>query len=59
MGTLTTDVAKAIRESRSGRLDYRLGRDGCIRGALGRAGQGGGALAANAGALVASLLENR
>lgn len=59
MGTLTTDVVRAIRETRQGRLDYRLGRDGAVRAALGRASMPASQLAVNVGALVASLLENR
>ncbi len=59
MGTLTTDVVRAIRETRQGRLDYRLGRDGAVRAALGRAAMPPGQLAVNVGALVASLLDNR
>ncbi|KAG2439500.1 hypothetical protein HXX76_004854 [Chlamydomonas incerta] len=59
MGTLTSDVARAIRETRRGRLDYRLGRDGAVRAALGRCGMPAEQLAANIGGLVASLLENK
>ncbi|KAG2445205.1 hypothetical protein HYH02_008673 [Chlamydomonas schloesseri] len=59
MGTLTSDVARAIRETRRGRLDYRLGRDGAVRAALGRAGMPAEQLAANICGLVASLLENK
>lgn len=59
MGTLTSDVARAIRETRRGRLDFRLGRDGAVRAALGRCGMPAEQLAANIGGLVASLLENK
>ncbi|GFR43481.1 hypothetical protein Agub_g4567 [Astrephomene gubernaculifera] len=59
MGTLTTDVAKAIRETRRGRLDYRLGRDATVRAALGRTNMPYEHLSAHVGGLVASLLENK
>lgn len=36
LGTLTTDVAKALRETRQGRLDYRLGKDAMVRAAVGK-----------------------
>ncbi|GIL77577.1 hypothetical protein Vretimale_6823 [Volvox reticuliferus] len=59
MGTLTTDVAGAIRDIRRGRLDYRLSREATVRAVLGRGSMTAEQLAANVGALVASLVENR
>ena len=59
MGTLTTDVAQAIRETRRGRLDYRLGRDAAVRAAVGRTSMPPEQLAAHVGGLVWSLLENK
>ncbi|GIL54500.1 hypothetical protein Vafri_10028 [Volvox africanus] len=59
MGTLTTDVAGAIRDIRRGRLDYRLSREATVRAVLGRGSMTSEQLAANVGALVASLVENR
>ncbi|EFJ53093.1 mitochondrial ribosomal protein L1, imported to mitochondria [Volvox carteri f. nagariensis] len=59
MGTLTSDVAGAIRDIRRGRLDYRLSREATVRAVLGRGSMTAEQLAANVGALVASLIENR
>ncbi|GLC77782.1 hypothetical protein PLESTB_000956600 [Pleodorina starrii] len=59
MGTLTTDVAGAIRDIRRGRLDYRLSREAVIRAVLGGGSMSVEQLAANVGALVSSLWENR
>ena len=41
MGTLTTDVAKAIQEVRAGRLDYRMGRDGMYKATIGKVSHAG------------------
>jgi len=38
LGTLTTDVAAAIREMRRGRLDFRCDRDGIVHAGVGKVG---------------------
>ncbi|KAG2501889.1 hypothetical protein HYH03_000387 [Edaphochlamys debaryana] len=57
MGTLTNDVARAVAEMRRGRLDFRIGRDACMRASVGRAAMPPQQLVANIGALVAALIE--
>ncbi|KAG1667231.1 hypothetical protein FOA52_009796 [Chlamydomonas sp. UWO 241] len=59
LGTLTSNVAFAIREMRRGRLDFRVDRDGNMHAALGKVSFSQAALADNIAAFVSSLLSNR
>lgn len=56
LGTLTTDVAKAVRELRRGRVEFKADRAAALHLPLGKLSSGDAALAANAGALAAAVL---
>lgn len=55
-GTVTDDTAKAVRESKGGRVEYRTDRGGCAHVAVGKVSFGVDALAENAMAVVAALI---
>lgn len=59
VGTLTTDIARCVREMRMGRLEYKTDRQGNVELPLGRIALEMDKLLANAGALAQSLLDNR
>jgi large subunit ribosomal protein L1 len=56
LGTLTADVARAVRELRRGRVEFRADRAAALHLPLGKLSSGAAALAANAGALAAAVL---
>ena len=47
-GTVTTDVAKAVKEIKSGRIEYRVDKQGIIHSVLGKVGFGSDKLLENA-----------
>jgi large subunit ribosomal protein L1 len=56
VGTLTADVARAVRELRQGRLEFRADRYAQLHLPLGKLSSGDEKLAANAGALAAAVM---
>jgi len=56
VGTLTQDVARAVRELRQGRVEFRADRYAQLHLPLGKLSAGEGPLAANAGALAAAVM---
>jgi len=59
LGTLTSDVARALREMRQGRLDYRVDREGNLHAALGKVSFPTDALLSNIAVYLAALVESR
>jgi large subunit ribosomal protein L1 len=55
-GTVTDDTAKAIREVKAGRIDYKLDKNGNISGAVGKASFTEEALVENARAFIESVV---
>ena len=55
-GTVTDDTAKAIREVKAGRIDYKLDKNGNISGAVGKASFTEQALVENARAFIESVV---
>jgi large subunit ribosomal protein L1 len=55
-GTVTDDTAKAIREVKAGRIDYKLDKNGNISGAVGKASFTEEALVENARAFIDSVV---
>jgi len=55
-GTVTDDTAKAVREVKAGRIDYKLDKSGNISGAIGKSSFAGEQLAENARAFVDSVV---
>lgn len=58
-GTVTTDVAKAVKEAKAGRVEYRIDSTGIIHVAIGKVSFGGAKLAQNAQAILDSLKANK
>src|SRR5438094_2765438 len=56
-GTVTTDVAKAIREIKAGKVEFRVDKTGIIHAPLGKTSFKSDALVANAHALVDSIVK--
>lgn len=56
VGTVTLDVAKAVREIKSGKVEFRVDKGGIVHAPVGRASFGVDRLVGNAGALLAALL---
>ncbi len=56
-GTVTPDVAKAIEEIKSGKIEYRLDKSNIIHCPIGKASFGGEKLAANFNALMGAILK--
>lgn len=56
-GTVTDDTAKAVKEVKAGRIDYKLDKNGNISGAIGKASFSGEQLAENARAFVDSVVK--
>ncbi len=57
VGTVTVDVAKAVRELKAGRVEFRVEKAGIIQTPIGKASFGGEKLAANLRALVDTLMK--
>jgi len=55
-GTVTDDTAKAVREVKAGRVDFRLDRNGNIAATIGKAGFSAQQLVENATALIDSVV---
>lgn len=58
-GTVTTDVAKAVKEAKAGRLEYRVDSTGIIHVGIGKVSFGGDKLTQNARALLSTLKSNK
>jgi large subunit ribosomal protein L1 len=56
-GTVTTDIAKAIREIKAGKVEFRVDKTGIIHAPVGKMSFAGNALIANAHALVDSIVK--
>jgi large subunit ribosomal protein L1 len=56
-GTVTTDIAKAIREIKAGKVEFRVDKAGIIHAPVGKMSFQGDALVANAHALVDSIVK--
>jgi large subunit ribosomal protein L1 len=56
-GTVTTDIAKAIREIKAGKVEFRVDKTGIIHAPVGKMSFEGSALVANAHALVDSIVK--
>src|SRR5436305_2046707 len=56
-GTVTTDIAKAIREIKAGKVEFRVDKTGIIHAPVGKMSFAGDALVANAHALVDSVVK--
>jgi large subunit ribosomal protein L1 len=56
-GTVTTDIAKAVREIKAGKVEFRVDKTGIIHAPLGKTSFEGDALVANAHALVESIVK--
>ena len=56
-GTVTTDIAKAIREIKAGKVEFRVDKTGIIHAPVGKMSFAGSALVANAHALVDSIVK--
>ncbi|MFB3923781.1 MAG: 50S ribosomal protein L1 [Terriglobia bacterium] len=56
-GTVTTDVARAVREVKAGKVEFRVDKTGIIHCAVGKVSFDAGKLAENAGALIQSVLK--
>jgi len=56
-GTVTTDIAKAIREIKAGKVEFRVDKTGIIHAPVGKMSFKGDALVANAHALVDSVVK--
>ncbi len=57
VGTVTADVAKAVRELKAGRVEFRVEKAGIIQTPIGKASFGSEKLAANLRALVDTLMK--
>lgn len=58
-GTVTTDVAKAVKEAKAGRVEYRVDSTGIIHLSVGKVSFGGAKLLENATAIMDSLKSNK
>jgi ribosomal protein L1 len=58
-GTVTTDVAKAVTESKAGKVEYRVDSTGIVHVGIGKVSFGGEKLTQNAKALLASIKSNK
>jgi large subunit ribosomal protein L1 len=56
VGTVTTDVAKAVRELKAGRVEFRVEKAGIVHARIGKASFGGDKLHDNARTMVETLL---
>ncbi len=58
-GTVTTDVAKAVKEAKAGRVEYRVDTTGIVHLGIGKVSFGADRLAENASAALASIKGNK
>jgi large subunit ribosomal protein L1 len=58
-GTVTNDVAKAVTESKAGRLEYRVDSTGIVHVGVGKVSFGAAKLEQNARAFFASIKANK
>jgi large subunit ribosomal protein L1 len=58
-GTVTDDVAKAVKEVKAGRIDYKLDKNGNISGAIGKASFDEKQLEDNARAFLDSVVRSK
>ena len=58
-GTVTTDVAKAVKEAKAGRVEYRVDSTGIVHIAVGKVSFGVAKLEENARAVLASVKSNK
>lgn len=58
-GTVTTDVAKAVKEAKAGRVEYRVDSTGIVHIAVGKVSFGAAKLEENARAVLASIKGNK
>ncbi|MEO8863176.1 MAG: 50S ribosomal protein L1 [Candidatus Saccharimonadales bacterium] len=58
-GTVTTDVAKAVTESKAGRVEYRVDSTGIVHAGIGKVSFGSAKLLLNVNALVSSIKHNK
>src|SRR5687767_2341741 len=56
-GTVTTDIAKAVREIKAGKVEFRVDKTGIIHAPVGKSSFSSEALAANTHALVDSIVK--
>jgi large subunit ribosomal protein L1 len=56
-GTVSTDIAKAIREIKAGKVEFRVDKTGIIHAPVGKISFAGDSLVANAHALVESIVK--
>jgi large subunit ribosomal protein L1 len=56
-GTVTTDIAKAVREIKAGKVEFRVDKTGIVHAPLGKVSFAADALVANAQALMESILK--
>ena len=57
VGTVTNDVAKAVRELKAGRVEFRVEKAGVVHARIGKASFGGDKLLENARAMVENLMK--
>ena len=57
VGTVTTDVAKAVRELKAGRVEFRVEKAGVVHARIGKASFGADKLLANARGMVETLMK--
>jgi large subunit ribosomal protein L1 len=55
-GTVTMDVAKAVREMKAGKIEYRVDKTGIVHASIGKRSFGAEKLLANATALLDAIL---
>src|SRR5215468_11159703 len=58
-GTVTADIAKAVKEIKAGKVEFRVDKTGIIHAPVGKTSFAGDALIANAHALVDSIVKAR
>jgi large subunit ribosomal protein L1 len=58
-GTVTTDVAKAVKEAKAGRVEYRVDSTGIVHVGIGKVSFGAAKLEENARALLTSIKSNK
>jgi large subunit ribosomal protein L1 len=56
-GTVTTDIAKAVKEIKAGKVEFRVDKTGIVHAPVGKTSFAGDALVANAQALVESVVK--